>query len=142
MKRNEKGQSALPSLSNAEWDVMQVFWDHGPMATRDVVEALSKSHDWAYRTISTLLSRMVDKGALKTDRVGNSFLYSPAFSRDRLTRKEIKGFVNRVLSGSLTPLVTGFIEEASLTDEDIKRLSKLLEKKKQQHNSLHEEEKL
>ena len=123
---------ALPSLSNAEWAIMQVFWKQGPMAARDVVSALSKDHNWAYRTITTMLSRMVDKGALAYDRVGNSFLYRPAYTRHQLTRKEIKGFVKRVLDGSLTPLVTGFIEDASLSEQDICQLRDLLERKRQE----------
>ncbi len=127
-KRGRDG--ARPSLSNAEWDVMQVFWRHGSMAARDVVGALSETHYWAYRTITTMLSRMVDKGALKTTRVGNSFLYEPIFSREQLTRKEVKGFVGRVLEGSLTPLVTGFIEETEFSDDEISRLTKMLEEKR------------
>ena len=141
MKSEKTEQGALPSLSNAEWNVMRAFWNHGPMAARDVVKALSEDHDWAYRTITTMLSRMVDKGALATDRVGNSFLYRPAFSRDKLTHKEVTGFVARVLDGSLTPLVTGFIEEATLSEKEIRHLSKLLDRKRKKYDAKQKEPK-
>ncbi len=69
----------LPTaLSPAEWEIMKVFWDLGPMAARDVYAALPRDCSWAYKTVKTLLSRLVAKEALAYDQIGNSYLYRPA----------------------------------------------------------------
>jgi len=121
-----------PSLSHAEWQVMKPLWDAGPLPARDVYAALPRGHRWAYRTVKTLLSRLVAKGAIEYEQIGNSYLYKPAFSREQMTRREIKGFLDRVLDGSLSPILTHFIDDADLTEEEIARLRRLLDKKEQE----------
>ena len=59
----------------AEWMVLAAFRAGGPMATRDVIEALA-AEEWSDSTVKPLLRRLTEKGALKAKRIGNSFLYS------------------------------------------------------------------
>ena len=78
------------TLSPAEWEIMKIFWEHGPLAARDVYAQLPKKRGWAYKTVKTLLSRLVAKEALAYDQVGNSYLYRPVVDRDRMTRQEVR----------------------------------------------------
>lgn len=125
-----KKEDELPSVSDAEWEVMNTVWDHGPLAARDVYAALPEGHGWAIKTVKTLLARLVAKGALDYEQIGNSYLYRAAYSRDQLQRKEVKGFVERVLGGSIYPLLAQFFESHEVTDEELDRLRGLLEEKK------------
>lgn len=129
MKNSQNDPGSLPSISNAEWEIMKIFWDKGPMAARDVFTSLPENHGWAYKTVKTLLSRLVAKGALDFQQIGNSYLYRPAVSRVQLTQKEVKGFVDRVLDGSLSPVLAHFIQETDLTNEELARLRGLLDRK-------------
>ena len=131
MPNSKKADEALPSLSNAEWLVLNVFWTRGPLAARDVFSALPQSHGWAYKTVKTLLSRLVAKGALEYEQIGNSYLYRPAYTREQLARKEVKGFIARVLDGSLSPILAGFIEDEHLSKEEIARLRRILDRKEE-----------
>jgi BlaI family penicillinase repressor len=119
-----------PAISPAEWQVMKILWERGPLAARDVYAALPREADWAYRTVKTLLSRLVAKGALAFEQIGNSYLYRPAVPRDQMTRQEIRGLVDRVVTGAVSPVLAHFIDEADLTDEEIRRLKKLLDDKR------------
>lgn len=129
MKNSQNDPGTLPSISNAEWEIMKTFWDNGPMAARDVFAAIPDHHGWAYKTVKTLLSRLVAKGALDYQQIGNSYLYRSVVSRNQLTQKEVKGFIDRVLDGSLSPVLAHFIQETDLTEEEITRLRALLEQK-------------
>lgn len=135
MTAPKKPNEDLPSLSTAEWEVMKVFWDRGALAARDVFAELPHGHGWAYKTVKTLLSRLVAKGALTYEQIGNSYLYRPAHGRESLVRKEVKGFVDRVLEGSLSPVVMGFIEGAHLSNTDIERLRRILDRKEKDTSS-------
>lgn len=75
MKISQNNPDSLPSISNAEWEIMKIFWDKGPMEARDVFAAIPENHGWAYKTVKTLLSRLVAKGTLDYDLIGNSYLY-------------------------------------------------------------------
>jgi BlaI family transcriptional regulator, penicillinase repressor len=124
---NEKHVPELPTVSNAEWEIMKVLWDCGPLAARDIYAKLPKQREWAYKTAKTLLARLVAKGALTYEQIGNSYLYRVCCTRDQVTRQEVRSFVDRVLEGSLGPIVAHFAEERSLTDNDIDELKKIIE---------------
>ena len=129
MRKKNSEQDAYPSLSAAEWEVMKPIWQAGPLPARDVYAALPPGHGWAYKTVKTLLSRLVAKGALEYTEVGNTYVYRAVYSRDQLARREFKGFLNRVLDGSLSPLVAHFIESENLSNDEIRELKELLEQK-------------
>ena len=131
MPKSQNPSEALPSLSNAEWHVLNVFWTRSPLAARDVFAALPPKHGWAYKTVKTLLSRLVAKGALEYEQVGNSYLYRPAYTREQLARKEVKGFIQRVLDGSLSPILAGFIEDERLSKEEIAQIRRILDRKEE-----------
>ncbi len=123
-----KKSQTPPAISNAEWEVIKTLWEHGSLAARDVYAALPEGHGWATKTVKTLLSRLVAKGAIGYEQIGNSYLYRAIYSREQLTRREVKGFVDRVLDGSLLPVLAHFIEERNLSEEELRRLRHLLEK--------------
>lgn len=118
------------ALSGAEWEVMKVFWDHGPLAARDVFVKLPADHGWAYKTVKTLLSRLVAKEALAYSQIGNSYLYRAVVDREEITRTEVRNVFQRLVSEACSPILAQFIEEASLSDTDIKQLKRLLDEKR------------
>ena len=75
-----------PSISNSEWQVMQVIWESHPLTANQIVELLDDLVDWHPRTVKTLLNRLVRKGALSFKRDGKRYLYSPKVSWDRCVR--------------------------------------------------------
>ncbi len=88
-------EKSVPAISAAELEVIKTLWDRGAMAARDVFAALPDGHGWAYKTVKTLLARLVAKGAVAYEQVGNSYLYRPAVSREQVTRRELKGLSSR-----------------------------------------------
>lgn len=117
------------SLAPTEWEVMKVLWDQEKAAARDVHAALPEQ-GWSDRTVKTLLSRLVAKGAVDYEQIGNSYLYRPAIERQAATRQEVRSVLGRVVSQTLTPLLSAFVDEADLTDDDIAELERLLADKK------------
>ena len=133
----KKARKSEPShaLSGAEWEVMKVIWDTGPLAARDVYSALPNETNWAYKTVKTLLSRLVAKGALEYDQIGNSYLYRAAVAREQMTRQEMRGLFSRVMGAALSPVLLHFIEEAELSDDDLAELQQLLDAKRSEADS-------
>ena len=52
-----------------------------------------EDQEWAYKTVKTLLSRLVAKEAIEYDQIGNSYLYRAAVDRDVATRREVRGVI-------------------------------------------------
>ena len=119
------------SISNAEWEVMNVLWHQSPMGTNAIVDALSHK-DWTPQTVRTLITRLANKGALKFEKSGREHLYTPAITRDDRARHERGSFVKRVYNGAVTPMLVNFIEEENLSSEDVQLLRKMLDEKERE----------
>lgn len=119
-----------PRISDAEWRVMQVLWDRSPRTASDVVDVLDDATDWSPRTVKTLLNRLVKKGALQFREDGNRYLYSPAVSRSSCVRDASQSFLDRVFKGAAMPALVHFVENESLTDDDLKALQQLLKERR------------
>jgi BlaI family penicillinase repressor len=118
------------ALAPAEWEIMKLLWNRGPAAARDVFAALPADNSWAYKTVKTLLSRLVAKGAITYEQVGNSYLYRPAVEQEQMTREEVRGLFRRIQGMALSPLLAHFIDEANLSDADIQELRHMLDNKR------------
>lgn len=113
MAPKNKNRAELPRLSDFEWDVMKPFWELGPMAARDIYARISPQRGWAYETVKTMLSRLVKKGALTYEQVGNSYLYRHAYTREEMTRAAAGSFVERIFDGRPQLLLAHFVDQVS-----------------------------
>ena len=119
----------LPAISDAEWNVMKVVWDHGPLSSGDVVRRLADEKHWKPRTIKTLLARLVRKGAVvAAEADGGKFLYSAKVAREELARREAKGFLARVFDGAVAPALVHFVRDADLSPQQIRELKQILDR--------------
>ena len=109
---------------------MQVLWKFGSQTANDVVEALSGETEWSPRTVKTLISRLVKKGAVKVTEEGYRYQYTAAVEKSECIRSETKSFVRRVYQGTKTPALAAFLEDTDLTDKEIDELQEILDKKK------------
>lgn len=115
----------LPQISAAEWEVMKVLWDGAPLTGSEVAERLS-AHP---KTVKTLLSRLVKKGALKYEEEGNRYLYRPVSTREKFVAQESKSFLQRVFGGDATPALVHIVENMELSEDEIEELRDLLNRK-------------
>lgn len=130
---NRKSSKPVPSISDAEWEVMEVLWSSTPDRTAgDVIEALRDKRGRSPRTIKTLLGRLVKKGALAFATEGNRYLYRANVRREDCVRAESKSFLSRVFAGKAGDMLCRFVDETPLSDVEIERLRKLLDRKEGQ----------
>lgn len=120
----------LPKISEAEYNVMKIIWDKYPISTNEVVEILSKSMNWSDKTIQTMLSRLVKKGAVSYEKVSRSYVYSPIVKKDDYINYESTSFLKKFYNGAFNAMVVNFLDNNTLTEKDINELEMLLNKRK------------
>jgi BlaI family penicillinase repressor len=118
--------SRLPSISEAEWEVMSALWEQSPLMASDVVQRLAGPKGWSPRTVKTLLNRLVKKGALAFEARGKRYLYRPALRREQCVRAESRSFLSRVFSGAVGPMLVHFVTHADLSPQEVQQLQRLL----------------
>jgi BlaI family transcriptional regulator, penicillinase repressor len=84
---------------------LKALWAHGEGNVRTVQQALAHSRPLAYTTIMTVLDRLVRKGKLTRRKVGRSFVYSPAATRDTLRRVAVRELLDGFFDGSEAQLL-------------------------------------
>ena len=126
----------LPQISEAEYEVMKIVWKNAPVSTNEVTETLTRTTDWSPKTIQTMLKRLVNKGALTYVKEGRVFVYTPLVEEDEYISQKSSSFLSRYYDGELTSMVSAYLENDRLSDEEISELRSLLDRR-----SSHKEEK-
>lgn len=114
------------SISEAEAVVMEVLWRRHPQGADEVAAALSARSDWAEPTIKTLLNRLLNKGAIRAERDGRRYQYSPVLTREAWVAQQSEGLLERLFGGRVAPLVAHFSERGKLSEADIAELKRLI----------------
>jgi BlaI family transcriptional regulator, penicillinase repressor len=117
-----------PKISESEWTVMEVLWNTSPQSASEVAKSLKKETGWAENTVRTLLTRLVEKGALAVqDETGSPKLYSPAVKREACVKAESESFLDRIFQGAAKPLLVHFAKNARLTPDEVRELKRILD---------------
>ena len=117
-----------PDISDAEWDVMKVVWDHGPLTSGEVVRRLADEKHWKPRTIKTLLGRLVRKGAVAAQENEGRYHYSAKVAREDLARREARSFLARVFDGAVAPALVHIIEQGEVSQKELEELKRILDR--------------
>ncbi len=121
----------LPQISEAEFEVMKIVWKHSPISTNEITEMLTKTTSWRPKTIQTLIKRLVTKGALTYEKQSRVFIYTPLVKENEYIGQESKSFLNRFYDGDITAMLSAYIENGRLTEDEINNLRTLLSNKRQ-----------
>ena len=121
-------------ISNAEFEVLDVLWDDYPATSSDIVKRLNQKKPWHDKTVKTLLSRLVKKGVVDFDKAQRQYLYRPLIAREDYTKKEATSFVSRIFKGKVAPLVAGFANQNSLSQQDVDELNALIKQWEQNND--------
>jgi BlaI family transcriptional regulator, penicillinase repressor len=117
---------AVPRISDAEWQVMNVIWERREATAAEVVEALGKDMNWTDRTVKTLLNRLVGKKALAFSEDGKRYVYHAKVPRQACVRAESKSLAGRVFSGSIPRMLMHFVRDADLSKDEIAELKRII----------------
>ena len=120
-------------LTEAEWEIIQVVWEHEPCAAPAVQEELVARKKWTYSTVKTLMDRMVAKGLLTTERIRNLILYRSAISQQDAQRGELLRTVKRAFGGAFTPMMQFMLESDALSQNELGELQTMIQKKRRQN---------
>ena len=112
------------SFTDRELDVMSVLWDIGPATVADVRERIAD--ELAYTTVLTVLRTLEQKGYVGHTEDGRAHRYKPLVKREVAGRNALRRLVDKVFDGSPELLLTQLVSDKNLSDEELRRLRKLL----------------
>ena len=120
--------SALPQISEADFEVMKVIWKFAPISTNEITDRLLKTTSWSAKTIQTLIKRLVTKGALTYEKQGRVFVYTPLVEENEYINQQSNSFLNRFYDGNISAMLSSYLENNQLSETELRNLRSILSK--------------
>ncbi len=115
--------NTMKKLPDAEFDIMKVVWANDPpLTTNMVLEQLGKQREWKAQTVITLMLRLVERGFLRTEKVGKERTYYPLVGKEDYLKFETSNFVRQYHDNSVLGLISTLFEDKALDEKDIDEL--------------------
>ncbi|WP_202078380.1 BlaI/MecI/CopY family transcriptional regulator [Caldalkalibacillus salinus] len=121
----------VQKFSETEMELMEVIWECDPPVTSTELLRIfaGRGKEWKAQTISTFLSRLVDKGALEATRHGRTNKYMPLVSPKEYKLAETQHVLDGLYQGSVKNLFAALYDGDKLSDEDIADLKQWIAEK-------------
>ena len=113
------------SFTDRELDVMAVLWERGSATVTEVRERIPD--ELAYTTVLSVLRTLEEKGHVGHREEGKAHRYFPLVERRVAGRSALARLIDTVFNGSPELLLTQLVTERELTEEQPKRLRRLMD---------------
>jgi predicted transcriptional regulator len=101
-----------------ESEVLAALWAAPePLVPADVLAALGG--DLAYTTVTTILGRLYDKGAIERTKVGRAFAYRPVVAQTEVVAEQIRRILGH--GNDRAAVLQGFLDGLRPEDEALLR---------------------
>src|SRR4051812_17931692 len=119
-----------PYLTRAESELMQLLWKHGPSTVQQLLERLGR--EVAYTTVLTTVRILEQKGYASHEANpdgGRAHVYKAAVAETKERKRHVRDLVDRLFGGSTQGLVSGLIDDESLSRDELHELKKRIDEK-------------
>ena len=113
------------SFTDRELDVMAVLWERSSATVAEVRERIPD--ELAYTTVLTVLRTLEEKGHVGHRGEGKAHRYFPLVERRVAGRSALARLIDTVFNGSPELLLTQLVTERDLSEEQLKRIRKLMD---------------
>ena len=119
----------MQQVSDYELELMKIIWGNGNRALyAEIVEGLeARGESWTKNTIITLLSRLMEKGLLKSNKIA-------VVMEEDYQAAQTETFLHKLYQGDAKGLVCTLIEKEMLSPEDYEELKQFWESRGVSHD--------
>lgn len=127
MVKNKSGKGLRKFLGELELAIMEIVWNQQPISVSEVLTILNtQQRKLAYTSVMTVMSRLVEKGWLKTEKRGRAYIYRAVQSRSEAEATAVGEVVRALLNDFGEVAVAQFIKELDeISPEALVRLAAL-----------------
>jgi predicted transcriptional regulator len=123
-------RGSIDKLGALQKAVMEAVWELGEATVQQVRDRLGREPLPAYTTVLSVMQKLEKAGWLSHRAEGRSYLYRPVRSREEAGASSLRTFVERVFRGDPMLLFQHLLEDEDLSDEDLKALKTMIERRR------------
>ena len=124
--------SDLPHITGSEWLIMNHRWNECPLTAAEIVKRVSAEKKTAATTVKTLLRRLIAKKAVRftiDEENTKLYYYYPMVSEEECVLDKTKHLLSVYYRDNLEKMVSTFVDDSDLTEQEIESLKILLDTK-------------
>jgi predicted transcriptional regulator len=110
------------AISERQFEVLNLLWEHGPMTVREIRERLDRAADLPYTTVLGLLQVMERERLVVHEEENQTHRFRPSLSRREGTSQLLTDFVRRFFCGAAEKLVLGLVDAQQFSADDLREL--------------------
>ncbi len=116
----------MKSLTSKEEEVMDFFWEKGPLFVKELLEFYDepKPH---FNTLSTIVRTLEEKGFVAHKAFGNTYQYYATVSEEEFRNSTLKGVISKYFNNSYLGVVSSLVKQEEVSLDELKRLIKEVE---------------
>lgn len=118
----------MEKLSPQEEEAMIIVWKTGEGNVKSFLENFSEPRP-PYTTLASTIKNLEKKGFLRSQMIGNTYVYKPAMTEKEYKRNLMSGVVKNYFDNSYKELVNFFVDQNKLSPDELKELIKMIEGK-------------
>lgn len=117
-----------PSIGDQELALLHYLAEHEPASVGEVAAGFGEARGIARSTVLTMMERLRAKGYLRRRQLKGMYRYSTATGPGEAMRRAVGSFVEKTLSGSVSPFVAWMAERGKVSDAELAELESLVAK--------------
>lgn len=118
----------MASLNPKELEIMKILWEDGPLKPAEIQERLS--FEIKNSALRWQLGELVEQGQITRRKAGKAFVYRAKAPQRRVLKSLTNRLAQVFAGGSAMALIGEMIDsQDGLTEEDIRELQKIAERK-------------
>jgi len=118
--------TANDPLSRRERQILDILYAKGSATAAEVKESLPDPP--SYSAVRALLRILEEKGHARHETEGTRYVYLPSVPRERARNSALTRIVQTFFDGSAAQAAAALVDSGSLSDEDLTRLSEMIER--------------
>lgn len=115
-----------PSIGDQELALLHHLDECGQASVGEVAAGFGEPRGLARSTVLTMMERLRTKGYLKRRQLKGMYRYSTVTGAGEAMRSAVGSFVEKTLSGSVSPFVAWMSESAEVSDNELAELEALV----------------
>lgn len=126
------------NITEAEWPIMRVLWASGSATAAEIVGIVTDERDVAMRTVKTLLRRLIAKKAVAFSidpQDSRIYHYRPVIKKEEAIKTKNRNFLANFYQNNLAELLSRFVGDPGVTDEQIIEMQKILDEMKRRRDT-------
>ena len=116
----------MKSIGDQELSLLRYVAEEGAVSVGQVAEGFGTPRGLARSTVLTMMERLRQKGHLDREQADGVYRYSSPVPPGEVMRGAVRSFVERTLSGSVSPFVAYLTETAEVSDAELVELEELV----------------